>query len=234
MTEKTFDQQMHDRDEAGAIHDYFETVLKSSPEQSEIASRTMRHLFKWSGVRLLWNNENTGGVPIVAIDHADQVRAYLADKHFDFLLPKPGATVEGFEDTSIPGDVLEDAMNGSKTAEGKIQLILSHGNGNDMDAAARTALLLKAERTKRANGANGVDDANRHGTTLAERRLNGSADHKTNPFVNLRDPRTGQINPAQMAKVQSFIKAAGAKVAAAVAKSAGLRLDGSPIPDAYK
>jgi hypothetical protein len=225
------DQKLHDLDEAGAIHDYFETVLKSSPEQAEIASRTMRHLFHWSGVRLLWNNENTGGVPIVAVDHSDQVRAFLTEKHFDFLLPKPGATVEGFETAAIPGDMLEAALNGSLTQKGQITMLLG---GNNADAVARTELLLKAERTKRANGATGVDDTNRHGQTSAERRLNGSADHKTNPFVNLRDPRTGQINPAQMAKVQSFIKAAGAKVAAAVAKSAGLRLDGSPIPDAYK
>ena len=54
-------------------------------------------------------------------------------------------------------------------------------------------------------------------------------DRSTNPFVGLRDARTGAIKPEQMRKVESFIKAAGTKAAAAVARSAGLRLDGSPI-----
>jgi hypothetical protein len=58
-------------------------------------------------------------------------------------------------------------------------------------------------------------------------------DKNTNPFVGLRDPRTGAINPAQMKKVESFTKAAGAKVAAAVARRAGVRLDGSPLDPKY-
>jgi hypothetical protein len=234
MTEKSpLDQKLHDLDEAGAIHDYFETVLKSTEQQAEIASRTMRHLFKWSGVRLLWNNENTGGVPIVAVDHVDQVRAFLTEKGFDFLLSKPGATVEGFEAAAIPGDMLDAALSGSLTQKGQIAMLLG---GNNKDAVARTELLLKTERAKRANGANGAngaDDASRHGQTQNERRLNGSTDHSTNPFVGLRGA-DGKINPQKMAKVESFIKAAGAKVAAAVAKSAGLRLDGSPIPEQYR
>jgi hypothetical protein len=58
-------------------------------------------------------------------------------------------------------------------------------------------------------------------------------DKNTNPFVGLRDPRTGRIVPEKMARVESFIKAAGTKAAASVARSAGLRLDGSPIDPKY-
>jgi len=58
-------------------------------------------------------------------------------------------------------------------------------------------------------------------------------DKSTNPFVGLRDPRTGAIRPEQMKKVESFIRGAGTKAAAAVAKSVGLRLDGSPIDPKY-
>ncbi len=58
-------------------------------------------------------------------------------------------------------------------------------------------------------------------------------DKSKNPFIKLRDPRTGKINEAQMKKVESFIRAAGTKAAAAVAKSAGLQLDGSPIDPKY-
>jgi hypothetical protein len=227
MAEKnSLDQKLHDLDEAGAIHDFFETVLHSTPEQAEIASRTMRHLFKWSGVRLLWNNENTGGVAIVAVDHADQVREFLTEKHFDFLLPKPGAIVDGYEAAAIPGDMLEAALNGSLTEKGKITMLLG---GSNADAVARTELLLKAERTKRANGANGADDANRHGQTQNERRLNGSADHRNNPFARLSRATTPAEKLAAQSAISSYIRAAGTKAAVATAKSAGLTLSGQPL-----
>jgi hypothetical protein len=54
-------------------------------------------------------------------------------------------------------------------------------------------------------------------------------DKNTNPFVGLRDPRTGAINPAQMKKVESFLKIAGTKATVSLARSAGVRLDGSSI-----
>jgi hypothetical protein len=54
----------------------------------------------------------------------------------------------------------------------------------------------------------------------------------TNPFIGLRD-KSGKIDPEKMKKVESFIKAAGARAASAVAKSAGLRLDGTPIPEKF-
>jgi len=224
MTDKTLAEQMHDRDENQKIYEYFETVLKSTPEQADVASRTMRPYFKWSGVRLLYRSEGDAQ-PVIAVDHVDQVREFLERKHFDFLLPKPSVTAEGFEDTSIPGDVLNAALNGSKTAEGQICLLLG---GDSADAAARTALLLKAERAKR-DGTNGSDTGGHpHGQTQVERRTTS-----TNPFVNLRDKKTGQINPEQMKKVESFIRAAGTKAAASVARAAGLRLDGSEIPPEY-
>ena len=55
----------------------------------------------------------------------------------------------------------------------------------------------------------------------------------SNPFKTLRDPRTGAIRPEQMKKVESLLKAVGTAKAAAIAKSAGLRLDGTPIPEKY-
>ena len=58
-------------------------------------------------------------------------------------------------------------------------------------------------------------------------------DKNTNPFTNLRDPRTGAINPAQMAKVESFLKVAGTKATISLARSAGVRLDGTPLDPKY-
>jgi hypothetical protein len=225
MTEKpsALDQKLHDMDESNKIYEFAETVLGCNDKQADIMSRTMRHKFTWSGVRLLWNGD-AGEEKTVAVDHVDRIKEYLVRENYDFLLPKPGATVEGFETAAIPGDVLDAALNGSQTAKGKICLLLG---GDNQDAAARTELLLKTERAKR-DGANGADDANRHGQTQAERRTTS-----TNPFVGLRD-KSGKIVPEKMKKVESFIKAAGAKAAAAVAKSAGLRLDGTPIPEQYR
>jgi len=222
MAEKNpLDQKLHDLDEAGAIHDYFETVLKASPEQAEIASRTMRHLFKWSGVRLLWNNEDTKGVPVVAVDHVDQVRAFLTEKHFDFLLPKPGATVEGFETAAIPGEMLEAALNGSLTQKGRIAMLLG---GNNADAVARTELLLKAERAKRDGTVNGADDTNRHGQTKTERHAN-----TTNPFLKLSTARNPAEKEAATTAISSLIRAVGTVKAAAIARGAGLTLSGLPL-----
>jgi hypothetical protein len=233
MTEQSaLDKKLHDLDEAGKLYEFFETVLKSTPQQADVASRTLRHKFSWSGVRLLWNGD-IGEEKTVAVDNVERIREYLVRESFDFLLPKPGVTAEGFENSaSIPADVLDAALSGSKTAEGKIQMILSGGNGNDMDAAARTALLLKVEHAKR-DGANGVD-TNRHGQTRTERH-----DRSSNPFVGLRSNGSGgipagQIVPAKMRAVESLLKAVGTAKAAAIAKSAGLRLDGTPIPEQFR
>ncbi len=156
MAEKSLDEKLYDMDEANKINEFAETVLGCNDKQADIMSRTMRHKFKWSGVRLLWNG-GAGDQPVVAVDHVDQIREYFARENYDFLLPTPKAAVDGFpEAASIPGDVLDAALNGSQTAKGKICLLLG---GNNADAAARTELLLKTERAKR-DGANGAGDAN--------------------------------------------------------------------------
>lgn len=69
------------------------------------------------------------------------------------------------------------------------------------------------------------------------RDKSGASDKSTNvsnPFKTLRDPRTGAIRPEQMKKVESLLKAVGTAKAAAIAKSAGLRLDGTEIPERYR
>lgn len=205
---KTLDEQLHDRDESNQLYAFAETSLKCSPEQADTLARTMRHKFKWSGVRLLYHAEN--GEQLVAVDHVDQIREYLTRSKFDFLLPPPthDVVVNGAE-ASIPGDLLDDALSGSKTAEGKICLLLG---GNNADAAARTALLLKAERAKRSNGNNGGVNAHQHGTARAE--MNGG-DHATNPFS-----RAGW----NLSKQGSVFKALGEAKTGALAASVGAKI----------
>jgi hypothetical protein len=216
---KTLDQTLHDFDEAGKIYEFFETVLKSAPQQADIASRTMRHKFHWSGVRLLYNGD-AGDEKVVAVDHVDRIREYLTRENFDFLLPKPGVTAEGFEDTSIPVDVLDAALNGSLTAKGKLAMLLG---GNNQDAVARTELLLKTERAKRDGTVNGGVD-NRHGQTQTERRANS-----TNPFLKLNMARNPAEKEAATTAISSLIRAVGTAKAAAIARGAGLTLTGQPL-----
>ena len=63
-----------DGDKAGTN---VEPTRPGCPKQADIMSRTMRHKFKWSGVRLLWNGD-AGDQPIVAVDHVDQVKEWMA------------------------------------------------------------------------------------------------------------------------------------------------------------
>lgn len=57
--------------------------------------------------------------------------------------------------------------------------------------------------------------------------------HDKNPFVGLRD-KNNQIVPSKRRAVESLLKAVGTAKAAAIARSANLRLDGTPIPEQYR
>ena len=145
------------------------------------------------------------GDKLVAVD-SKQCKDFFAKK-FDFLLsPQETALEAGALD---PADIAL-AKSGNLTAKGRVLLAL---NGDE--AALKIAL---------ADKGNGSDKV-----ALADKPL----DKSKNPFVGLRDPRTGKIVPEKMARVELFIKAAGSKAAASVARSAGLRLDGSPIDPKY-
>ncbi len=216
---KTLDQQLHDLDEAGKLYEYAETVLGCSAEQADVLSRTMRHLFEWSGVRLIYRSEN--GEKLVAVDHADQVRERLTRQKLDFLLPAPKAAVEGFADISIPEDLLDAALT-SKTAEGRI--CMEYMGGNTKDAAAKTALLIRAHRAKRNGTINDANDTNKHGVTDAERRTNS-----TNPFLKLSMARNAAEKEAATTAISSLIRAVGTTKATAIARSANLTLTGQPL-----
>jgi hypothetical protein len=56
--------------------------------------------------------------------------------------------------------------------------------------------------------------------------------HDKNPFVGLRD-KSGKIVPEKMKAVESLLRGIGSAKTAAIARSAGLRLDGTPIDPKY-
>ena len=64
-----------------------------------------------------------------------------------------------------------------------------------------------------------------------ETKPNGKAT-STNPFTTLRG-KDGKIDPVQMAKVVSMLRAMGTKAVAAIARSVDKRLDGTDIPQRY-
>jgi hypothetical protein len=113
-------------------------------------------------------------------------------------------------------------------------------NGDDHHAQPDPALLASARAGNRTaysklarDAFNG--DVKALDAALAVKgddQLANGHDKSTNPFKNLRT-KSGAIDPVQMEKVSSFIRAAGTKAAAAVARSAGLKLDGTPIDPRY-
>jgi hypothetical protein len=125
-------------------------------------------------------------------------------KKFDFLLSPQETTLEA---GALDQADIALARAGNLTAKGRVLVALG---GNE--AALKAALA----------------DKGTYKTVLADKPL----DKSKNPFVRLRD-KSGKINPAQMAKVESFLKVAGTKAAVSLARSAGVRLDGTPIPEKY-
>jgi hypothetical protein len=106
--------------------------------------------------------------------------------------------------------LLASARAGNKTAYSILARDAFHGDVKALDAA------LADKGDSHDQVANGHDKP-----------------HDKNPFVGLRD-KSGKIVPSQMRKVESLIRAVGTAKSATIAKSAGLRLDGSPIPEKFR
>ncbi len=135
-----------------------------------------------------------------------ECKSFYADAGFKFLLPPPKA-----DDTKpqvSPLDV-ELMRAGNKTAEQRVFLQL--GGEKDQAGALAQLELLK----------------------VGKHQMNGGGDKSTNPFLTLRD-KSGAIVPEQMRKVESMLKALGTAKVAAIARAAGFRLDGTPIPERYR
>jgi len=147
------------------------------------------------------------GGKMVAVDDP-QCKDFFKQE-YSFLLPPQETTLD--QGALDPADIAL-ARSGNMTAKGRCLLAL---NGDE--AALMAALADKGNLTDSRDKSKALDKSK----------------SATNPFIGLRG-KDGKINPEQMKKVQSFIKAAGSRAAADVARSAGLRLDGSEIPEQYR
>jgi hypothetical protein len=148
------------------------------------------------------------------VDIRDPQVAKFFQKAFSFL-PK----TEGTE-TAVELDAyLITRAKTNQTARGELFRKI-HGDKPKSEEAASYAAMTKLLAGEEA-------------PVAKKTAANGLVEKSKNPFIGLRD-KSGQIDPVKMAKVESFIKAAGSKAAAAVARSAGLRLDGTEIPERYR
>lgn len=144
---------------------------------------------------------------LVAVDDP-QCQQFFKQQYPFLLPPQEKALGAGALD---PADIAL-ARSGNLTAKGRCLLAL---NGDEQ--ALKAALANKGNVTDSRDKSKALDKSK----------------STTNPFIGLRD-KNGKIVPEQMQKVESLIRAVGTAKSAAIAKSAGLRLDGSPIPEQYR
>lgn len=160
--------------------------------------------FSYDGVDLRFNGSD------LAIAEDPNARAHFTGGPFKALFT-PADKVDGDDHAQPDPALLASARAGNRTAYSKLARDSFGGDVKALDAALADK---GAGHDQLANGHDNLDKSK-------------------NPFIDLRD-KSGKIVPAQMQKVESLIRAVGTGKSAAIAKSAGLRLDGSPIPEKYR
>lgn len=193
----------------------FAKSLGCDDQQAKVFGMACGEYLEWTGARLMFKG---AAGKTVAIDDPN-CRAFF-EREYPFLVPTP--TSEG-QQAAIDPELLAKAAAGNKTAEGAICRALN-------DDVAATEKLIAAERAKATSG---DDKEFEEFKRWKASRSDGAGKSSTNPFIGLRD-KSGRIVPEQMKKVASLIRAVGTAKSAAIAKSAGLRLDGSSIPERYQ
>lgn len=161
-----------------------------------------------------------GVLPSAIEDFVDEYRAHIFDeaglaKHIEATrIAKPQRwIISGTEHDALFVEAFGPTPNFSK--QGEVVTLL--GESRAAEVAAQFG-------TKLASTKPGV---------IPERLKSAANGHDKNPFVGLRDA-SGKIVPEKMKAVESLLRAVGTAKCAAIAKSAGLRLDGTPIPEQYR
>jgi hypothetical protein len=135
-------------------------------------------------------------------------KAHFLDGPFKGLFAVAADKSDDDNKPQVDAALIEAARTGNLTAKGQLFRALNE------DAAALKAALANTGGTH----ANGRDN---------------TLDKSKNPFVGLRD-KSGKIVPEKMRAVESLLRAVGSAKTAAIARSQGLRLDGTPIPEQYR
>lgn len=166
--------------------------------------------FTWDGVNL-----HFGKSDLAAVDDP-AAKSHFLEGPFAALFAKPVEPgTDG--DQQVDPVVLASARAGNITDKGRLLRSL---NG---DVKALDAMLT-------AKG-DGDDDA-----AAGANGVNGVNGHHSNPFLRLRDPKTGRVNPVVQDQVASLIKAVGTKRETAIARACkttaapfGMSITGLPL-----
>jgi hypothetical protein len=147
------------------------------------------------------------GDKLVSVDSDQSINFFR--KKYPFLM-KETAAATADPGAADPADIAL-AKSGNMTAKGRVLVAL---NGNEAALAAALA------------------DNGKRNDTVANGQDKSDTAHKNNPWKDLRG-RDGKISAEKQQRCEAFIKFAGTKAAISCARSAGVRLDGSPLDPKY-
>jgi hypothetical protein len=203
--QKAFDETIRKVETRFRIETYLMKIGASEASAKLLASSDEAKKFVYDGVDLRFGKSD-----LTAADDPN-ARAHFLDGPFKGLFAVAVAAdhANGDGDTQVDDADVALARAGNITAKGRILRAL---NGDDVALGKVLAVKRAGDDTTALNG---------HGH-----------DKSTNPFIGLRD-KSGKIVPEKMKAVESLLRAVGTAKCAAIAKSAGLRLDGTPIPEQY-
>jgi hypothetical protein len=161
-----------------------------------------------------------GVLPSAIEDFVDEYRAHVFDetdmaKHIEATrTAKPQRwTIAGTENNEL----FVEAFGPTPNLTRQVEVVKLLGEFRAAEVAAQFGTTLGTGKP---------------GTIPATIKQSNGHDSK-NPFVGLRD-KSGKIVPEKMRAVESLLRAVGSAKCAAIAKSAGLRLDGTPIPEKFR
>jgi hypothetical protein len=134
--------------------------------------------------------------------HSSAAKEHFTKGPFKTLFAS-GKDPGGHKDPQLDPALVDAARGGNLTARGRLLRTL---NG-DVEALNG---ILAAQGNADGNLSNGHDS--------------------TNPFLRLRDPRTGGINTEVQQKISGMIRSLGTAKVTAIAKAVGMTLSGLPLP----
>lgn len=215
------DEAMHavilQQEKIDHIYHLFLNMLNSTMEQAETASYTpvVVKLFDWDGSLFTCNRQ-----PIRPRDEGAPIKALLRERKLDFLLPAETADPVT---AAIDPALLASARAGNMTSRSK--LVRALGLNERRLSAADEAKL--AEVLGDTDSADTVDTTSVDAAARAAAAAAAAAN--PNPFVGLRNPMTGKVDPAKQAEVAMRIKRDGIAAVVALSKAAGVTLSGLPL-----
>jgi hypothetical protein len=191
------------------IETYLMKIGASEEAAKLLAASEHAAKFRWDGVNLCFEKSD-----LAAVDD-EKAKQFFHEGPFRVLFVKPQTAIDTVaalneKIAAIDPALLLRARQGNKTAQA---VILRDSLGGDLSALN---VALAADKTTTDDGAGTHKKPDGHDT-------------RDNPFLKLRDPRTGAINAEAAKRIDSMLKSMPTKVVADIAKAAGMNLSGLPL-----